>query len=247
MFSPERKRPLPAQPSHIGVISSTGAAGYADFIKILNDRWGGVTVDVVHVQVQGEAAPDQMIRALERFNAKDELPEVLVLIRGGGSADDLAAFNDEKLVRAIAASRIPTLVGVGHETDETLADLAADVRAATPSNAAQILVPDKHDVIRAVHRQVRHLAPRMQSALHEQREYVWRQVAHAKEVSLQHIAHAHEQLQHTQRLLDELNPDAILRRGYAIIRGARTPGSVIEIDLKNAIMKAEVKTYDEKH
>src|SRR5665648_4350 len=102
----------------------------------------GVKVDVANVQVQGDSAPDQIIRAINYFNQQELLPEIIVIIRGGGSADDLSTFNDEPLVRAIASSRIPTLVGVGHEIDESLADLAADVRAATPSNAAQILVPD---------------------------------------------------------------------------------------------------------
>src|SRR5690606_7756374 len=124
--------PLPEMPQHIAVISSTQAAGYADFIKIVNDRWGGLQIDVAHVKVQGDEAADQIIRALRYFNAKEILPEVIVIIRGGGSLDDLSAFNDELLVREIASSRIPTLVGVGHETDTTLSDLAADVRAATP-------------------------------------------------------------------------------------------------------------------
>lgn len=84
-----------------------------DFIRILDDRWGGVRVDVAHVQVQGADAPDQMIRALKYFNEQASLPEAIILIRGSGSADDLSAFNDELLVREIAASRIPTLVGVG--------------------------------------------------------------------------------------------------------------------------------------
>ena len=145
LFSPDRKRQLPEIPEHVAVISSTSAAGYADFMKILDDRWGGLKVDVAHVQVQGESAPEQMIRAITYFNQCEILPEVLVIIRGGGSADDLSAFNDEPLVRAIAASRIPTLVGVGHEVDVSLADMVADVRAATPSNAAQLLVPDRHE------------------------------------------------------------------------------------------------------
>ena len=112
LFAPERKRSLPAIPQHIGVISSKQAAGYADFIKIMNDRWGGVRIDVAQVAVQGADAPDQIIRALEYCNTREDLPDVIVIIRGGGSADDLSAFNDEQLVRAIAASRVPTLTGI---------------------------------------------------------------------------------------------------------------------------------------
>jgi exodeoxyribonuclease VII large subunit len=165
LFSPDRKRTLPPLPAHIAVISSTQAAGYADFITIINERWGGLTIEVAHTQVQGEGAADQMIRALEYFNSQQSLPEVIVLIRGGGSADDLAAFNDETLVRAIAASRVPTVVGVGHEIDETLADFVADVRAATPSNAAQIIVPDKRELVQQARHAVRLVAIKAEQAV----------------------------------------------------------------------------------
>ena len=134
LFDSAKKRPLPADLTKLGVISSTGAAGYADFVKIINARWGGMKVQVAHTQVQGMDAPDQIIKALNYFNEKGEV-QVIAILRGGGSADDLACFNDEKLVRAIAASRIPVITGIGHEVDESLADLAADLKASTPSNA----------------------------------------------------------------------------------------------------------------
>ena len=120
LFAPERKRRLPEEIEKIGVISSTQAAGYADFCKILNERWGGLNVQVAHTQVQGIVAADQVIRALQYFNERSEV-QVIALIRGGGSADDLAVFNDEKLVRAIAASKIPVITGIGHEVDTSLA------------------------------------------------------------------------------------------------------------------------------
>src|SRR5690606_24238390 len=148
LFAPERKRPIPEMPNTIGVISSQDAAGYQDFIRILEDRWGGVTVKLAHVQVQGEQAPAQIERALEYFNSLSEPADVLVMIRGGGSLEDLWAFNTEPVVRAVAGSRTPIVVGVGHEQDESLADLAADVRAATPTHAAQLVVPDKQALIR---------------------------------------------------------------------------------------------------
>ena len=142
LFDPTKKRPLPEDITKLGVISSTGAAGYADFIKIINARWGGMRVQVAHTQVQGLDAPDQIIRALQYFNERAEV-QVIAIIRGGGSADDLSCFNDEALVRAIASSKIPVITGIGHEVDESLADLAADVRASTPSNAAELLTPDR--------------------------------------------------------------------------------------------------------
>jgi exodeoxyribonuclease VII large subunit len=117
LFAAERKRPLPELPQSIAVISSTQAAGYIDFMKILDDRWGGMQVDVAHVQVQGAGAAEQMVRALRYFNERETLPEVIVLVRGGGSADDLSAFNDEPLVRSISASRVPVITGIGHEIE----------------------------------------------------------------------------------------------------------------------------------
>lgn len=147
LFDVSRKRGLPAIPEHIGVISSVDAAGYCDFIKIVSSRMGGLQIDVISTQVQGEKAADQIIAAINQFNELANPPEVLAILRGGGSRDDLAVFDDEKLVRAIAASRIPTIVGVGHEIDTTLADLAADKRASTPSNAAELLVPDKREIV----------------------------------------------------------------------------------------------------
>ena len=145
LFAPERKRPLPRPVQKIGVISSTAAAGYADFVKILNERWGGLKVLTAHTQVQGLPAVPQIVQALAYFNDHTDV-DVIALIRGGGSADDLAIFNDERIVRAIVASKIPVITGIGHEVDESLADLAADVRASTPSNVAQLLTPDKRQL-----------------------------------------------------------------------------------------------------
>ena len=172
LFAQERKRTLPKLPTHIGVISSTQAAGYTDFITILNNRWGGLKVDVAHVQVQGLTAPEQIIRAIRHFNEQKNVPEVLVIVRGGGSADDLAAFNDEPLVREIAASRIPTLVGVGHEVDVTLADMAADVRAATPSDAARLVVPDRREFAGSLEYLVQRILERMDGLLEGYHESV---------------------------------------------------------------------------
>jgi len=241
LFAPERKRQLPRIPEHVAVISSTGAAGYADFIKIIGDRWGGIKVDVANVQVQGESAPDQIIRAINYFNQQEILPEVIVIIRGGGSADDLSTFNDEPLVRAIAASRIPTLVGVGHEIDESLADLAADVRAATPSNAAQILVPDKSEIIRAVRVQVSSLLPRISQIIDQQRQIIRLNLSDAFEDIVRFIDEKSLRIMHLKSILSQLDPKTILARGYALIRGTAKVGVMIEIETNKVIMKAEVK------
>lgn len=246
LFAPERKRRLPEIPRYVAVISSTDAAGYKDFIKIVGDRWGGLKIDVAHVQVQGASAPDQMIRALRHFNEQETLPEVIVLIRGGGSADDLSAFNDEPLVREIAASRIPTLVGVGHEVDTSLADMAADVRAATPSNAAQILVPDRREIVQAVRHKVAVLLPRIDQLVESHRQ----QAAGALHAAFAAIERRHERfedhLRHSRLLLAELDPRRVLARGYALVRGELSVGGIVEIEKSDSIIKAEVKHVSKK-
>jgi len=246
LFAPERKRLLPVLPRHIAVISSTQAAGYADFIKILSDRWGGLKVDVAHVQVQGTDAPDQMIRALKYFNTQEILPEVIVIIRGGGSADDLSAFNDELLVREIATSRVPTLVGVGHEVDESLADLAADVRAATPSNAAQIIVPDRQEIIRSVRYKVQSVLPRTLQAIDVVREQLRITLQDAFTTIERRHQQSEERLMQLRQVLVQLDPTVVLRRGYALLRGEQKVGSRIEIETYHAIMEAKVERYDKK-
>ena len=241
LFAPERKRALPAMPQHIAVISSTQAAGYADFIKIINDRWGGMRVDVAHTQVQGQAAPDQMIRAIEYFNEQADLPEILVIIRGGGSADDLSCFNDELLVREIAASRIPTIVGVGHEVDETLADFAADVRAATPSNVAQIIVPDKREFVAQVGHIIEVLGRAVTGRLLEVEGLVSGAVDKIAVAIDRNLDTMNERLNRQLNLLHAYSPLSILERGYAIVRGKVVVGEAINIQTKDNEIIAEVK------
>lgn len=246
LFAAERKRPLPSEPQKVAVISSTQAAGYADFMKIVNDRWGGVQFDVAHVQVQGADAPDQMIRALKYFNSQEELPEVIVIIRGGGSADDLAAFNDELLVREIATSRVPTLVGVGHEVDISLADMAADVRAATPSNAAQILVPDKNERIRRARQQFQGLLPRTEQAIDHQRHVLQQLLTGSLEQVNRRIEGEMDDIEKLRRVLAELDPNKVLARGYALTRGSEAIGEILEIEKRDVIITAEVKNVHKK-
>lgn len=246
LFAPERKRPLPTIPKHIAVISSPQAAGYADFIKIVGDRWGGLTIDVAAVTVQGADAPDQIMRALKYFNEQEELPEVIVIIRGGGSADDLSAFNDEHLVRAIAASRVPTLTGIGHEVDESLSDMAADVRAATPSNAAQLLVPDRRDIIRSSKLRVQGTLPSVTHAIERARLQIVDRLEVAGRSTDDHVLRRRESLTQVRRLLDELDPARVLERGYALLRGEMKQGAVVDIETASAIMKARIETYEQK-
>ncbi len=146
LFEPSRKRSLPVFPASIGLVTSTESQAFNDFIKIINERWGGIVIQVFPVQVQGLAAPDQIAAALNYFNQLARPVDVVVIIRGGGSGEDLQAFSAETVVRAVAASRTPTIVGVGHEDDHSLADFAADLRASTPTDAARKVVPNRKRV-----------------------------------------------------------------------------------------------------
>ena len=139
LFDLARKRRLPYPPEKIALVTSKQSAAYADFTKIIDTRWQGLTIELIDVQVQGEAAPGQIAAAIDQFNSEAELAGALVVIRGGGSPEDFAAFSTEQVTRAVASSRIPTLVAIGHEIDLSLAEMAADSQASTPSNAAEIL------------------------------------------------------------------------------------------------------------
>ncbi len=245
LFDPAHKRPIPPGLSKIGVISSTGAAGYIDFLKIIDNRWGGMEIQTANTQVQGMSAPEQIIRALDYFNQRAEV-EAIVILRGGGSADDLSAFNDEALVRAIAASRLPVMTGIGHEVDESLADLAADVRASTPSNAAERLTPDRHEMLRHVQlslgnarRFILERIERTQQDLQNYLQDIRRQIQNRIEQTARHL---HE----TQKILASLNPENVLRRGYAILAGKISPGSDIEITTIKQTITAEVKNVQDR-
>ena len=241
LFAPERKRLLPRVPARVAVITSTESAAYADFCKIINERWGGMAVEVAHTQVQGDPAADQIIRAIKYFNNQEVLPEVLVIVRGGGSAEDLMTFNDELLAREIAGSRIPTLVGVGHEVDHTLADMVADRRAATPTNAAEILVPDRREIIRSAHQQASSLGTQLIQAIDQRALRVNEQLDQAFRRIHDHLDTTFERLGVLRLAVAQVNPDAVLKRGYALLRGETRVGSEVEVETYQQIITAEVK------
>jgi exodeoxyribonuclease VII large subunit len=146
LFDPARKRPLPSFPRRIGVVTSPTGAAIRDFLQVLKRRWRGVEVMVFPARVQGDCAADEVVAGIQAANRVAPAIDVLVITRGGGSLEDLWCFNEEAVVRAIAASRVPTISAIGHEIDVTLADLAADVRALTPSEAAERVVPSSEEV-----------------------------------------------------------------------------------------------------
>src|SRR5208282_4882871 len=139
----ERKRPLPAFPRTVGIVTSPTGAVIRDFLNIVARRHSGLNVLLFPVPVQGDQAPAEIEQAITHFNASG-LVDMIVLARGGGSLEDLTAFNSERVARAIASSRLPVVSAVGHETDFTIADFVADLRAPTPSAAAELITEAQH-------------------------------------------------------------------------------------------------------
>ncbi len=245
LFDPTKKRPMPENLSKVGVISSTQAAGYADFVKILNERWGGLKVLTAHTQVQGLDAADQIIRAIKYFNEHDNV-EIIAIIRGGGSADDLAVFNDENLVRAIAASKIPVITGIGHEVDESLADLAADIRASTPSNVAQMLTKDRKAEIAKLESTIARVGQviitNINNALRENSQ----KVTNISRDIVVKITTMLNDIKQKIRMIEAMNPEKVLRQGYAIISGKVSPGEKITVTTDSVIAEAEITKVTKK-
>jgi exodeoxyribonuclease VII large subunit len=261
LFDVKRKRSLAYPPHKIALVTSIESAAYADFMKILNSRWPFVVVEIFDIQVQGEAAPDQIVAAIKTINAEADLVDVMVVTRGGGSLDDLAAFNDERVVRTIATSRIPTLVAIGHEIDESLSELAADKRASTPSHAAELLVPDKLTELNYVNQLNLRFSQHIQNIILFESRHIdnLHQLLTDRLNSI--YAMANQDLMNTKQLLEAYNPALIIRRGFALVRTSRgllqsvddvKLNENINIQLKDGYLEAEVmaihaklESYDE--
>lgn len=247
LFDPERKKPLPAFPGRIALVTSSAGAAVRDMLRILGARWPMAEVAVVPVRVQGEEAPGEIAAAIDWVN-RHALADLIITGRGGGSMEDLWAFNDESVARAIFRSDIPVISAVGHEPDVTIADFVADLRAATPSNAAELAVPDQEE-IRA---RVEQLSLRMRTAaereLRQARaalarwsgsralqdpmnfvadrrvllDYQRGRLASSLSVSLNREK---QRLGRLAAALDAMSPLKVLARGYAVARKA--DGSVV--------------------
>lgn len=242
LFAEERKRQLPQYPKNIALITSRQAAAFNDFVTIVNDRWVGLNISQAQVQVQGVEAPRQIVRAINYFNDHAGSYDVLVIVRGGGSAEDLQSFNHEDVVRAVHGSKLPCVVGIGHEDDVSLAELAADVRAATPTDAARRLVPDRTQVLNLIAstcqrstqsllsflgrvemriERVNHGFARLYGDIRASLARLEQQNSH----NIEQIIHLQrEKLSAITRILISLDPRAILARGYSV---ATVNGKVI--------------------
>jgi exodeoxyribonuclease VII large subunit len=215
LFSPDRKRLIPAYPTTIGVISSEEAAGFGDFMRIAKQRSCGLRFVLAHVAVQGVQAESEICQAFEYLNGYKN-PDVIVLIRGGGSMEDLHAFNSEAVARAIVRSKAPVVVGVGHERDVTIADFCADLRAATPSNAAQLAVPDRNEIAQMLKARAVERKHRITSLLNSYRHGVMQSIQgmnHEVHYGLQAIR---ARVQASLGTIEALAPERVLARGYSI-------------------------------
>ena len=249
LFDPSHKRPLPRLPKHIGVVTSATGAALHDILQTLNRRLPTLRVTVAPTSVQGVEAPAGIIAALKRLNSLPDL-DLIILARGGGSIEDLWAFNDEGVARAIFASRYPVISGVGHETDFTIADFVADLRAPTPTGAAELATPITKEELRAalqgaeaqltelINRQLEDLKQALQLAQSELRRSsprlrILNNIQRLDELQGRLERAIQQQLQRKQNnlanasdRLASLNPQAVLKRGYAIIPDQAT-GQII--------------------
>jgi len=269
LFDVGRKRGLPKYPERIGLITSRDAAAYGDFLRILNNRWGGVEILFAHVHVQGKEAVPEILGAFDAFNALpvDARPDLIVLTRGGGSLEDLHAFNDEAVARAVYGSKVPVVCGVGHERDESLCDFVADVRASTPSNAAERSVPNRQDVDYEIAMMARRIEERLLETAADKRrliERATRTVAFALDREQQRMltlsrrsrdafsswfSRLRDRVAGYDRVLRQLDPKRVLARGYSIVTAgghvvadasAVSVGQEIAVQLAHGSIEAEI-------
>ena len=258
LFDAARKKPIPAMPERIALVTSSAGAAVRDMLRILGARWPMAQVVVVPVRVQGEGAAEEIAAGLDRVN-RERLADVIITGRGGGSMEDLWAFNEEVVARAICRSRIPVISAVGHEPDVTIADYAADLRAATPSNGAELAVPDQRQVraglaglgramARAVERQVsgarsylnglagRRVLTGLRAPVEDKRlllDSLGRRMSAAARAD---IASRRGEARRLAASLDALSPLRVLGRGYSITQtGDGVVRSVDQVQLGDRV------------
>jgi exodeoxyribonuclease VII large subunit len=264
LFDPERKRPIPELPRKIGIVTSATGAALRDMLNTLRRRLPLVEVILAPSPVQGTEAPPALVNAIRSLNFQS--PDVIIMARGGGSIEDLWAFNDERVVRAVAASEIPVICGVGHETDFTLCDFAADLRAPTPTAAAELathitiqdlavtitnlkslissrtldLISVKRSELASLAAQLRYVSPIRLVQSERQRVDEYARRVHS---SLFHrVKLQRKHLEGTQKRLEALSPLAVLARGYAVV--TRKEDGVVVSRVAQASAEMRVKVSD---
>ncbi|NEQ44826.1 MAG: exodeoxyribonuclease VII large subunit [Leptolyngbya sp. SIOISBB] len=273
LFDEDLKRSLPTYPQRIAVVTSAQAAAWGDIQRTLQQRQPGLQVLLSPAIVQGAQAPQSIAAAIDRVS-QDARAELLIVARGGGAREDLDAFDDEQVVRAIATCPMPVVTGIGHERDETLADLAADVYAHTPTAAAECSVPHLADVwadhedrrqavkgalqsaVQMHYEQVADLRRRLEQLrldrhLDQERLRLTWQKQQLRQLVNHRLQTAQQQHRHLAQTLQTLNPEAVLKRGYAVVRAERdrvidnakqvNVGEQLQVQLAQGSLTVEVK------
>jgi len=262
LFDPERKKPIPEFPKQIGIVTSATGAALRDMLNTLRRRLPLVEVILAPSPVQGSEAPPALVKAIQLLNRQQ--PDVILVARGGGSIEDLWAFNDERVVRAVAASEAPVISGVGHETDFTLCDFAADLRAPTPTAAAELatsitlldlqvelqsyrsrlvtstveLIAEQKNFLSSLNTQLRYASPKRRIDSESQR---LDELTRRMQSSLVHkIQLQFTHVRGTQKRLDALNPLAVLARGYAVLTRKEDGKVVSKVSEATSDMKVRV-------
>ena len=234
LFAPERKRSLPRVPRAVGILTGADAAARGDLVATIRARFPATTLVVRETRVQGKGAARAIVVALAELTARAEV-DVVVLARGGGGFEDLLPFSDEAVVRAVAASRVPVISAVGHEQDTPLCDLAADARAATPTAAGALVVPDLRELEAALDATRRRLGLAIRAQVERDRNRLVRQGERLRTAPRLLLERQRAALDRSGARLQTLSPLATLGRGYAIVRSGgeavRTAASVATEDM----------------
>ena len=249
LFARDRKRALPRVPRAVGILTGADAAARGDLVTTIGARFPATKVVVCETRVQGAHAPTAIVASLRALEAHEEI-DVIVLTRGGGSFEDLLPFSDERVVRAVATCGIPVVSAVGHEQDTPLCDLAADARAATPTAAAALVVPDARELRSALDASRRRLEVAIRSRLERDTERLGHTAERLRRAPLLLFERRRSTLDHLGVRLQALSPAATLARGYAIVRSgggalreaaAVSPGDRLEIELASGGVGARVE------
>ncbi len=263
LFAAERKRALPRFPRQIAVITSPSGAAIRDFLEVLRRRWRGVHVWILPVRVQGTGAGQEIVKAFETVNRHHARIDCAVVARGGGSLEDLWTFNEERVVRALASCRVPVISAIGHEIDVTLCDLVADVRALTPSEAAERVVPTEEEVRAVLLQRQRRLAVALRrrallarthlnhleshrifrrpfDRVHELARQLDELSMRTSRAGRQHLGFARNQIERCSGHLETLSPLGVLARGYSITE--RTEDGSLVRDAESLKIGASFRT-----
>jgi exodeoxyribonuclease VII large subunit len=249
LFAPARKRRLPRLPRAVGVLTGADAAARGDLVATIGGRYPAARIVICETRVQGRGAPAGIIGSLRALAAHPEV-DVVVLARGGGSFEDLLPFSNEAVVRAVASCEVPVVSAVGHEQDTPLCDLAADVRAATPTAAAALVVPDARELRTSLDESHRRLGLAMQTRLERASLSVAASLDRVRAGSRLVVERKRISLDHLGARLQSLSPHATLARGYAVVRAgghalreatAVEPGERLEVALASGSLGARVE------